>query len=482
MRFVHLARQFQTSTFRLTLVIAALFAICVGVLFLVIDWYAIGTLRAEMRATVSTRVAGIRKGREQSPAVALAHEVSETLEQDPGAYALLLSPDGQRLAGNLATMTPQEGWITLKLTRSKAADGVSHQHPVIARGVRLPDGGYLLVGQDAFALGEVRELVARAFGLGGIVTLTVALAGGFLVSRRLLRRLALVGQAGQEIMHGDLSLRLPTRGTGDEFDQLIIGFNALLDRISTLMDTMRQVTNDIAHDLRTPLTRMRTRLEEVRRRPRLVAEYEAALDHSIADTEALLGTFAALLRIAQIETTTDAEELGPLEASALIATVVEIYEPLAEERKQSIVGCASEFTVHGDRELLTQMLGNLVENACRHTPTGTRIEVGAARANGLVTLWVQDDGPGIPRDECDKVFRPFYRLDASRGTPGNGLGLNLVAAIADRHRGSVLLSDAAPGLRAEVRIPGHQPAADTPCRGHLPICSKLHAKPPETGT
>ena len=453
MQFAHLVRQFQTTTFRLALVIAALFAICVAVLFLAIDWYAIGTLQSEMRQTVSARVATIIEAHRQSPAKALTRDVTETLEQDPGAYAMLVGPGGEHLAGNLAIEARPDGWATLDIPRPAATDGVSHLHPVVARGVRLPDGGYLLIGQDAFALNEARELVARAFGIGGMLTLTVALAGGFLVSRRLLRRLTTVGQASQEIMRGDLSRRLPTRGTGDEFDQLIGGFNALLDRIATLMETMQRVTNDIAHDLRTPLTRLRARLEEVRRRPRQLDEYEAAIDRSILDTEALLDTFAALLRIAQIETTTDAEALCPVEASALIATVVELYEPLAEERMQTIHGHQSNYTIRGDRELLIQMLGNLVENACRHTPAGTRIEIGATSSNGLLTLWVQDDGPGIPRDECDKVFRPFYRLDASRGTPGNGLGLNLVAAIADRHGGRVALSDAGPGLRAEVRIP-----------------------------
>jgi signal transduction histidine kinase len=460
MQFVNLARQFQTSTFRITLVIAGLFLACVGVLYLAIDWYAIGTLQAEMRATVSTQLSAMTAGPKQRAAMALTNDVSETLEQDPGAYALLLSPDGQWLAGNLAITTRPVGWITLNVPRPAGPDGVSHQHPVVARGVRLSDGGYLLLGQDAFALDEVRELIARAFGVGGMATLTVALAGGFLVSRRLLRRLAVVGQASQEIMRGDLSRRLPARGTGDEFDQLIVGFNALLDRISTLMETMRQVTNDIAHDLRTPLTRMRTRLEEVRRRPRRVGEYEAAIDHSIADTEALLETFAALLRIAQIETIPDGDTFDTVDVSTLVATVVEVYEPLAEERDQSVVGHADSFTVDGDRELLIQMLGNLVENACKHTPAGTRIQVGAFQSNGSVTLWVQDNGPGIPQEECDKVFRPFYRLDSSRGTPGNGLGLNLVAAIADRHAGSVSLSDAAPGVRVEVRIPlRHQPVA-----------------------
>jgi len=456
MQFVHLVRQFQTTTFRLTLVITVLFAVCVGVLFLAVDWYAMGTLEAELRETVSTRLAAITEGHKQSPATALTRDVSETLEQDPGAYALLIARGGEHLAGNLASVNQQTGWTTLDILRS-GADGTLHHHPVVARGVRLPDGGYLLIGQDAYALDEARELVARAFAIGGLLTLTLALAGGFLVSRQLLRRLATVGQASQDIMHGDLSRRLPTRGTGDEFDRLIAGFNALLERISTLMETMRQVTNDIAHDLRTPLTRMRTRLEEVRRRPRRQEEYEAVIDRSIADTEALLETFAALLRIAQLETTSQADTFFPVRTSALIATIVELYEPLAEEHMQSIIGHPSEVTICGDRELLLQMLGNLVENACRHTPTGTTIEIGATESDGLLIFWVQDDGPGIPHDECDKVFRPFYRLDASRGTPGNGLGLNLVAAIADRHGASVSLSDAAPGLRAEVRFPTRQP-------------------------
>jgi signal transduction histidine kinase len=455
MQFAPLGRQFRTSTFRLTLVIAGLFVVCVAVLFATIDWYAMGTLQADLRITVSARLAAIMENHAQSNEAMLIRNVKEALEQDPGAYVLLLAPDGQRLAGNVTASTRHVGWTSLVIPQP-GPDGASHKHPVIARGLQLPDGGYLLVGQDAFSLDEVRELIARAFGVGGALTLAFALAGGFLVSRGILHRLAIVGQASQEIMHGDMSRRLPTRGTDDEFDQLIVGFNALLDRIGMLMERMRQVTNDVAHDLRTPLTRMRTRLEEVRRRPRDANEYEAAIDRSIADTEALLDTFAALLRIAQIEATTDTGTLAEVEATALIATVVELYEPLAEERNQSIAGHACEFSIHGDRELLIQMLGNLVENACRHTPPGTRIDVGAMVLGDLPTLWVQDDGPGIPDNERDRVFRPFYRLDASRTAPGNGLGLSLVAAIAERHRGSVVLSDATPGLRIEVRIPQHR--------------------------
>ena len=455
MLFAHLGRQLRTSTFRLTLVIAGLFAVCVAVLFATIDWYAMGTLQTELRTTISARLAAIMENHTQSDGVMLIRNVKEVLEEDPGAYVLLLAPDGRQLAGNMTASTRLLGWTSLRVPQ-RGPEGALHQHPVIARGVQLPDGGYLLVGQDAYSLEEVRELIARAFGVGGALTLALAIAGGFLVTRGILHRLAIVGQVSQEIMHGDMSRRLPTRGTGDEFDQLVVGFNTLLDRVAMLVERMRQVTNDVAHDLRTPLTRMRTRLEEVRRRPHHANEYEAAIDRSIADTEALLDTFAALLRIAQIEATTDAGILEEVAASVLVATVVELYEPLVEERQQSITGHLSEFSIHGDRELLIQMLGNLVENACRHTPPGTRIGVGATVSGGVSTLWVQDDGPGIPSNERNRVFRAFYRLDTSRTAPGNGLGLSLVAAIVERHRGSVVLSDAAPGLRVEVRIPLHR--------------------------
>lgn len=448
-------RLLRTTAFRIALLFAAWFLACAGVLLVTIEWYAVGSLQDELRGTVSARLAAILEDHPGADAAALIRSVDNAGERDPGALMLLQDAQGRRLAGNLPARAPVAGWLELRVP-GPAPAGMRDPHPVVARGVRLPDGGYLLVGQDAFALAEVRELILRAFAIGGALTLLLALAGGFLVSRGVLSRIAAVARAGQHIMHGDLSRRLPVRGSGDELDELVSGFNALLDRIGVLMETMQQVTNDIAHDLRTPLTRLRGRLDEVRRHPRSAAEYEAAIDRSIADAQNLLDTFAALLRIAQIEATAGDATPASIDVAGLLATVVEVYEPLAEERGQTITADAAPLRIQGERELLIQMLGNLVENACRHTPPGSHVRIGAQPHDAGVVLWVEDNGPGIPAAERERVLRRFYRLDSSRSSPGSGLGLSLAAAIAARHRGEIRLLDAAPGLRVEVLLPGRR--------------------------
>jgi signal transduction histidine kinase len=441
----------RTSAFRLTLLFAGLSLACVLVLFVAVELYVVHSLQSEIRTTVAIRLSAIKEESTTASDPGLIRNVGDMTEQNPGAYTLLENAAGQKIAGNLPARHLTTGW--LHLTRPDPP-GAAPQgpHPLIAGAVRLPDGGMLLVAQDAFNVEELSELLARAFGMGFVLTLVLALTGGLLVSRRILRRLAAVGQAGQQIMHGDLSRRLPMRGTGDEFDQLVSGFNALLDRIVELMNAVRQVTTDIAHDLRTPLSRMRTRLEQLRRSPHAPADYERAIDRTISETEALLDTFAALLRIAQIESASGGELAG-LDAPLLIENVMELYQPLAEENDQTLIGDITPARLRGDRELLIQMLANLVENACRHTPPGTRVTVACHQLGSTVVLSVQDNGPGIPAHEHQNVRRRFYRLEASRTTPGSGLGLSLAAAIAARHGGDMRLLDAHPGLRVEVRLP-----------------------------
>ena len=439
-------RLFRTSVFRLTVLFALLFVGCVFLLFGTIELYASRTLEAGVQATVSARLAGLI-GAEPVTTPHLLGAADAAEQQGQGAYILLEDWTGTRLAGNLPAVPPVTGWLRLTVTNNGA------RIPVIARGVRPLDGGYLLVGQDASRIDEVRAVIARAFALGGAVTLVFAIAAGFLFSRRILRRLAAVGRASQEIMQGDLSRRLPARGTGDEFDQLLDGFNALLDRISVLMESVRQVSNDIAHDLRTPLARLLQRLEDVRRRLRSPVEYEEALDRSISDAYSILDTFAALLRIAQIESATGRDRFEEMDTAELVTIVAELYGPLAEERAQTMTTEATSARLLGDRELLIQMLGNLVENACRHSPPGAHIRIGSAARDGGRLFWVQDTGPGIPEAEREKVFRRFYRLEASRTTQGSGIGLSLAATIAARHGGRITLLHASPGLRAEVWLP-----------------------------
>jgi signal transduction histidine kinase len=275
-----------------------------------------------------------------------------------------------------------------------------------------------------------------------------------LMSAGLLRRVEVIRRTAQEIMAGNLSRRVPTRGAGDDFDQLSSSLNDMLDRIHMLMEGLRQVSNDIAHDLRTPLTRLRQRLEVARLKAKTVEEYEKVVESAIGDTDQILHTFGAMLRIAQIEAGTARSRFIDVDLSAVLRAIVELYAAFAEDHQQDMASSIADgVVIRGDRELLTQMLVNLVENALRHSPPGTKIDVRLERVAGSALCIVADNGPGIPSEEHDKVFRRFYRLDASRATPGSGLGLSLVAAIADLHRITLNLTDNGPGLRVTLRFP-----------------------------
>jgi signal transduction histidine kinase len=268
------------------------------------------------------------------------------------------------------------------------------------------------------------------------------------------RRVETISQTSRDIMAGDLSRRIPIRGSDDEFDRLSASLNAMLDRIETLMHELREVTSDIAHDLRTPLTRLRQRIELASRRSTAPEELRAALENSAADVDDILETFAALLRIAQIEAHTNASELAPLDLSEVLSDMVETYQSVAEERTQRVaVEVPQGLSIAGDRELLFQLFSNLIENAIRHCPAGATITVSAHASPQGVDVAIADDGPGIPADLREKVFQRFYRLERSRTTEGTGLGLSLAAAIAKLHGASIELADNNPGLKVRLLFP-----------------------------
>jgi signal transduction histidine kinase len=302
------------------------------------------------------------------------------------------------------------------------------------------------------------------------------------MSTGVLRRVEAINRASERIMAGELDRRLPMTtggrsGRGDEFDRLAANLNVMLDRIEVLVQGLRQVSTDIAHDLRTPLGRLRRTLEAARENALVHPGSAVApvIDQAIEEADALLNTFGALLRIAQIEVGTFRRGFGPVELSAILEDVLEVYAPTAEEKNQTLTRqIPAGVAVPGARALVTQMLANLVENAIQHSPLGAHIEVtlrAAGNREGL-QLTISDDGPGIPEAERDKVFRRFYRLDASRSTPGNGLGLALVAAVADLHRAKIRLSDNSPhGLRVAltfaetITAPLGQPKGGAHCAG-----------------
>lgn len=452
---MHPTRILRTTGFRLSALYAGLFGLSVLVLFGVIYWVTSGALRNQLADTVEGEVAALVEDHQAGGVARLTAVIDQRLasNSDPAISYLLLDPEGRKLAGDMAVVTPVAGWQTLpappKLENADADDPEDiGSAEMLALGTELSDRSFLLVGADTHRIVEVEEVIIRAFGWALGVTVLLAVVGGLGLSLGFLRRVDAINRTTRAIIQGKLADRVPTRGTGDELDRLALNLNEMLDRMQALMESLRQVSNDIAHDLRTPLTRLRQRLEAARLQADGVADYETAVDQAISDTDAILGTFSALLRIAQIEAGTRRAAFSPVDLSAVFRRIVDAYGAVAEDRGQTLsASIEPDVHVHGDRELLTQMLANLVENGIRHTPAGTRMTLSLERRpNGPVGI-VADTGAGIPTDMRDKVFQRFFRLEPSRSTAGYGLGLSLVAAVADLHGISVSLADNAPGLR-----------------------------------
>jgi signal transduction histidine kinase len=294
---------------------------------------------------------------------------------------------------------------------------------------------------------DMQHAIVRAFIWAGGLTLLLAIGTGVLVGGRFVRRIDTIGRTSRAIMEGDLSARIPARRTNDEIDALVNGLNAMLDRIQQLLEGLRQVSSDIAHDLRTPLGRLRQRLEDAREHATSTAEYQAATEAAIGEADGLLEIFSALLRIAQIEAGAQKSAFTALDLTELMRSIGEAYAPSAEDSQHKLeVHVADGVTIAGDRQLLAQLFSNLIENALTHTPAGSTVRVALRAMAGGFEAEVADTGPGIPEAERNKVFDRFYRLDRSRTTKGSGLGLALVKAIATLHGLSLRLEDRKPGL------------------------------------
>jgi signal transduction histidine kinase len=408
-----------------------------------VAWWVTAGFAARQAAQEIERGMGVllQSGALSGPrGIALSIEARMAADRAGTEYYLLAAPGGQRIAGNLSAVPREPGWREGTIRR---ADGT--EAPVLMLAAPLPGGGALVVGRDLEAVRALEQrLLGGAVWVGGAVLL-LGLLGGLLIGRGVARRAAGMEAALAAVQAGDLGRRLAVRPAGDEFDRLAARINATLDRLQALMAALREVTDDIAHDLRTPLTRLRQRLDAAAAAPS--AEAIAAAQ---AEADGLLEIFAALLRIAQVESGTQRAGFTRVDLSAIAESVAEVYAPAAEERGQRLAAeIAPGVTIEGDPALLTQMLANIVENAVRHGREGGRIAIALTPRE----LSVTDDGPGIPEAERERVFRRFHRLDSARSTPGSGLGLALVRAVATLHGMAVMLEDAGPGLRVRVALP-----------------------------
>jgi signal transduction histidine kinase len=388
----------------------------------------------------------------------------------PGANLYLLTnPTGTALAGNVGSLAPgvmtTTGWSETAYRRLDENDNADHR--ALVRVTELPNGFRLLIGRDLEERRRLFGIVAKAAQWSILVVVVLGIGGGIFVARRVLRRIDAMTGTTRRIMAGDLSGRLPVGRSGDELDRLAENLNAMLERIEALMTGLKEVSDNIAHDLKTPLTRLRNRAEEALASSGSEAEYRAALERTIEESDGLIRTFNALLMIARAESGQARGNMDDFDAAEVSRGIQELYEPLAEDDGMTLRVKTAPAALYGNRELISQALANLVENAIKYgkptpalQPLGADAVAGAreilieARRDGdSVLLSVSDHGPGIPESDRKHAIERFVRLETSRTLPGSGLGLSLASAVATLHGGELRLADSHPGLVATLAIP-----------------------------
>lgn len=371
----------------------------------------------------------------------------------------LMDGAGHTLVNDLGNNAAKLGWGTAQVRDDPSRQERTERETLKSFGVPLADGGELIVATDTYDIQELRRSLDRFTIMAGVGITLVALIGGYLTGGLFMRRLERVNEAIARIMGGNVAERLPTIGISPEFDELSSNLNRMLDRMSALMEGLRQVSTDIAHDLRTPLTRLRQQLEATHESG-TIAVYEAGIDNAVAQIDEILAIFRALLRIGTLEGGDGRQRFAIVDLSEVLARVVSAHQPVAEDYGKILLGDFDPGAwIEGDAELLAQMLTNLIDNAIRHTPRGTEIVAALARIGGTVVASISDTGPGIPKEERANVLTRFYRLDRSRNLPGAGLGMALVAAIASLHNVQLEVLDNAPGLRVCLTFRAVDPMA-----------------------
>jgi len=451
---------FNTTTFRLALIYLALFSASAIASLGYVYWNTAGFLARQTDEAVQAEIEYLAEQYAQGGQAQLVHLVIQRSRDPREALYLIVDAKGSVLGGNLdrrpSAKPDQNGWLDFEFHR-RTLEG-AEVHTARARGIDLIDGTYLIVGRDVQALRGIEYLITSSLIWALVFTIALGLVGGIIVSRNMLARVDEINKTGRNIMRGDFTQRIPVTGSGDELDQLAENLNAMLDQIEKLMTGMREVTDNIAHDLRSPLNRLRTRLEMAMTGEISSSHLKQELERSISDADQLLGTFNALLAIARAEAGSHRDNMARIDVSTLVQDTAELYQPVAEDAGiECTIDVADGLELFGHRDMLAQAMVNLLDNALKHgratTEPVSRLAIRATGADGMLEISVADNGPGIEAADRQRVLDRFVRLEASRNTPGSGLGLSLAAAAAKLHGGQLVLEDANPGLRAVMRLP-----------------------------
>jgi len=454
---VLLSKTLRSSTFRLAILYVGLFGVSVAALFGYVYWSTTRYVKQRYDTMVVSDHRELLDIFKRSGREGLARELRVHADNTPldGDIYLLADADYAPVAGNLKEWPPAaragDGWIEF----SPAYWRPNAKHRPLLRAIvtTLPDGSHLLSGEDVDDLAGFARTINRGLAIGVTLLCLLAAVAGISVTRRTVARIEAINATSRAVMASGLGKRIPTRGTKDEWDQLAQNLNSMLARIEELVRGIKEVSDNIAHDLRTPLMRMRGRLEVALRSRRDGEADEALIARTVAELDEVLKTFSSLLRISAVEARERTVGFGPVDLGRLAAEVADLFDASAEECGIHLrCTAAATAPVLGDRDLLFEALSNLIDNALKHGHSDVEVSVDPVGA-GSVRLRVRDHGPGIPNGERKHVFQRFYRLERSRTTPGNGLGLSLVQAVAQLHGATVLLADAAPGLAVEVTFP-----------------------------
>jgi signal transduction histidine kinase len=464
-----LGKLFRTTAFRLTLVYLFVFALFAAFLLVYVAFNMRRLITEQITSTVDAEIGGLAEQYNQGGIRRLVFVIEQRSRRPGSSIYLVTSPTGEGIAGNIGALAPgildRPGWIETAYRRSEEKEAADNQ--ALARVFILPGGFRLLVGRDLEERERVYSIVESAGRWSVAVVVILGIAGGVFVSRRVLTRIDAMTQTAQTIMAGNLSGRLPVGKSGDELDRLAVNLNDMLERIEALMQGLKEVSDNVAHDLKTPLTRLHNRCEEALRTAKTETEFRSALEETIAESDEIIRTFNALLLIARTESGGVRDNMTEFDAADVVRDVAELYEPVAEEAGLALKVEAAPTPMKGNRELVSQALANLLDNAIKYAaPAGKplngatpEIAITSGETDNGIHLSVSDRGPGIPETDRERVIGRFVRLEQSRTKPGSGLGLSLASAVARLHGGKLRLEENAPGLRVTLDLPRSQNAS-----------------------